>query len=177
MRNDRRDRRAGAVRIRGAAAARIANESRHRTRAIPMMSDDAAMSTISNPAVQEPYDIEERIRAQGRYPLDAYRFLHAGLERAVRQIHGNRRIGDTQHVTGAQLCESLRDLAIEQWGMLASTVLRRWGIHSTRDFGEMVFFLVRLGVWGSQESDRIEDFDDVFDIHGALQEYTIPGSC
>lgn len=141
------------------------------------MGDDPAMSTISNPAVQDPHDLEERIRAQGRYPLDAYRFLHAGLEHAVRRVHGNRRTGDAQHVTGAQLCESLRDLAIEQWGMLASTVLRRWGIHNTRDFGEMVFFLVRLGVWGSQESDRIEDFDDVFDIHGALQAYTIQCWC
>lgn len=132
------------------------------------------MSTTSKPAVQESQDIEELIRAQGRYPLDAYRFLHAGLEHAVRRVHGNRCTGSAQHVSGAELCESLRDLAIEQWGMLASTVLRRWSIHGTRDFGEMVFFLVRLGIWGSQESDRIEDFDNVFDLHAALLAYSIP---
>lgn len=130
------------------------------------------MSTTSNPFSRPAQSIEDVIKSDGRYPLSAFRFLHEGLERAVRSIHGRRR-NRPQHVSGQQLCEALRELAVEQWGMLASPVLHRWGIRGTRDFGEMVFFLVNIGVWGAQESDRVEDFDDVFDLHAALSNYEI----
>ncbi|MBL8880832.1 MAG: hypothetical protein JNG88_17095 [Phycisphaerales bacterium] len=130
------------------------------------------MSTTSNPFVRPAQSIEDIIKSDGRYPLRAYRFLHEGLERAVRAIHGGRR-NRPQHVSGPQLCEALRELAIEQWGMMAGAVLQHWGIRGTRDFGEMVFFLVNIGVWGAQESDRVEDFDDVFDLHADLSNYEI----
>lgn len=75
---------------------------------------------------------------------------------------------ESRHVGGASLCRALRDMAIEKWGYLASTVLRRWGIRSTRDFGEMVFALVQADLLQKRAEDRIEDFDDVFDFETAF---------
>jgi uncharacterized repeat protein (TIGR04138 family) len=43
-------------------------------------------------------------------------------------------------------------------------VLRRWNIHSTTDFGRIVFALVDNGFLQKTEQDRIEDFRDVFDF-------------
>jgi len=118
---------------------------------------------------------ERLLREDGRYPREAYAFLQQGLEHTTRALHGEREgAGRTRHVTGQQLCEGLRSLAIQRWGMLARDVLANWGIHRTRDFGEMVFLLVQSQLLGKQESDAISDFDNVFDFTEAFSSYTIP---
>lgn len=38
---------------------------------------------------QPEKDLEEVIRKDGRYPLEAFAFLHEGLARAVKQIYGD----------------------------------------------------------------------------------------
>jgi uncharacterized repeat protein (TIGR04138 family) len=117
---------------------------------------------------------EQAIREDGRYPPAAYEFLHRGLERATRMVYDEQAPGVPQHVSGQQLCEGLRALALESWGPLGQAVLARWNIRTTRDFGEMVFLLIRLGLMGKQESDRIEDFDNVYDFRKAFGTYEIP---
>lgn len=117
---------------------------------------------------------EQTIRADGRYPIEAYEFLHSGLDVAMRRVHGEEPGEGPHHVSGRELCLALRDLALARWGPLAPVVLQRWGIHRTRDFGEMVFLLVGAGLLGRQESDRIEDFDDVYDFQKAFSAYEIP---
>lgn len=117
--------------------------------------------------------IEDAIRSRGGYPPASYDFLRRGLERATAAVHGPNPGQGPRHVSGQQLCWALRDLALESWGPLAGLVLRRWNIRGTRDFGEMVFLLVELGLMGKQESDRIEDFDHVFDLDDALSRYEI----
>lgn len=78
-----------------------------------------------------------------------------------------------RHISGQQLCHGIRREAQNLWGMLAPLVLSRWNIRSTRDIGELVFLLIDLGLMGRQESDRIEDFDDVFDFNAAFADYEI----
>ena len=113
--------------------------------------------------------MEEVIRADGRYPLEAYAFLHDGLGRAVKETHGPEPgEGEQRHVSGQDLCAALRDLAIERWGMLARTVLRKWKINETIDFGNMVYLLIEHGLMRKTEEDSIEDFRDVFDFEEAF---------
>jgi uncharacterized repeat protein (TIGR04138 family) len=110
----------------------------------------------------------------GRYPPEAYEFLHQGLEYTTRKLFGDAAADQPHHVTGQQLCEGLRELALERWGLLAKTVLNQWSVRRTRDFGEMVYFLIRLGMMGKREEDRLEDFDDVYDFEQAFASYRIP---
>ncbi len=117
--------------------------------------------------------IERAIREDGRYPPEAYEFLHRGLEYATRMVHGDEPAEGPRHVSGQQLCEGLRGLALEQWGPLARDVLARWNIRATRDFGEMIYFLINLGVMGKQDSDRLEDFHEVYDFDQAFNSYQI----
>jgi uncharacterized repeat protein (TIGR04138 family) len=72
-------------------------------------------------------------------------------------------------VTGQQLCHGLRELAIRQWGFLAQTVLRRWNITSTLDFGQIVFSLTQQKVMATAPSDTIEDFRNVYDFAKAFE--------
>jgi uncharacterized repeat protein (TIGR04138 family) len=82
----------------------------------------------------------------------------------------------SHHITGQQLSESCRLYAIEQYGYLARIVLSSWGVHCTGDFGELVYNLIRIEQMRKSESDRREDFDDVYDFENAFDpkfEFTI----
>ena len=113
--------------------------------------------------------MEDVIRSDGRYPMDGYAFLHDGLARAIKNVHGAELApGERQHVTGRQICRALHELALERWGMLAVTVLARWRIHQTIDFGNMVYLLIGHNFMHKTEDDSIEDFRDVYDFQEAF---------
>lgn len=73
-----------------------------------------------------------------------------------------------RHLTGQELCESMRVFALEQFGMMAKCVLNSWGVKSTSDIGEIVYNLIRIGEMRKTPTDRREDFDDVFDFDAGL---------
>lgn len=113
--------------------------------------------------------MEDVIRADGRYPLEAFAFLNEGLGRAVGEVHGEETASGVQkHVTGKQLCESLARVAVERWGLLAKTVLAKWNIHATIDFGNMVYLLVENDFMRKTDEDSLEDFRDVFNFDTAF---------
>ena len=102
-----------------------------------------------------------------RYAPEAFLFLNEGLVRTLRQIQEREK--KYRQITGAELADGLREYALEQFGPLAMTVLARWGVRSTRDFGEIVFALLAAGLLGKTEEDKIEDFDDLYDFDQAFR--------
>ncbi len=114
-------------------------------------------------------NFEEIVRRDGRYPPEAFVFLRDGLNRAAGQIHGEQAKDEgPHHVTGRQLCRALRDEAVERWGLLAGTVLGRWNIRATIDFGNMVYLLIENDLMRKTEEDSLEDFRDVYDFDKAF---------
>lgn len=110
-----------------------------------------------------------------RYPVDAFIFIQRGLDHTVRAIHGDiPKDLDTEdettsrHVSGQQLCEGLRAFAIAQYGLMARSVLRRFKIYATEDFGHLVFAMVDSGVMRKTDEDSIADFIDVYDFSEAF---------
>ena len=57
------------------------------------------------------------------------------------------------HVTGRELCESVRKLALRQFGSMAATVLNHWGVRSTSDIGDIVYNLIAAGDLEKTPSD------------------------
>ncbi|MEM7261627.1 MAG: Minf_1886 family protein [Planctomycetota bacterium] len=117
------------------------------------------MTSSSSP--QERF--QALLRADTRFKPEAYNFIFEALDHTVREKYGEGEedtASASRHVTGPDLLEGIRDLAIESFGCLASTVLDCWGIGQSDDFGELVFNLVEYGLMGSQESDSKEDFSD-----------------
>lgn len=112
-------------------------------------------------------------RLRQRYPgyhETAYLFILSALHFTIERLDSPR------HITGRELSEGCRDLAIERWGLMARTVLDFWGIRSTRDLGAIVFALVECGVLVKQENDALGDFDGVFDFERAFErDYPWPG--
>ncbi len=116
---------------------------------------------------------ELRSRA-ARFSEEAFEFVRDGLKHSVNTLRGPAKAGDAsvenarRHVTGQELCIGLRDLAIQRWGLLAGTVLKKWGIRRTEDFGTIVYAMIDRRELRSSENDRIEDFSGVFDFDEAF---------
>ncbi len=124
---------------------------------------------------QPEHTIEDIALADGRYPVEAYVFLNRGLSRAVKGTTGDDVVPETddtleaqQHVSGQELCEALREEALERWGMMAETVLAKWNVNATIDFGNMVYLLIEHEKMRKTETDSIEDFRDIYDFEGAF---------
>ena len=108
--------------------------------------------------------IMDRLRKQfPAYHDTAYLFILAGLHYTIE------RLGEARHITGRELAEGCRDLALDRYGLMALSVLEFWGIRSTRDFGEIVFALVECGVLVKQDDDSLGDFEDVFCFSEAFE--------
>lgn len=134
---------------------------------------DPTLAQLTDRAAEAARSVEEAIRRDGRYPLEAYAFLHEGLDYTTKRLFAAATPDAPRHVSGQELAEGLRCFALERWGMLAPAVFQRWSITRTRDFGEMVYFLIGLGLMSKQDSDRIEDFDDVYTFADAFGDYRI----
>jgi uncharacterized repeat protein (TIGR04138 family) len=113
----------------------------------------------------------ERIGQQdGRYHERGYLFVLAALEYAQGKLTQRR------HLSGAELAWACRDFALEQFGLLAPTVLGHWGITSTEDLGRIVFTLIDVELLARQPSDKAEDFGHVYDFAEVFREgYRWPG--
>ena len=92
----------------------------------------------------------------GRFHPRAFFFVLAALERHQQHLPQRR------HVTGGELSHACRELALDQYGLLARTVLEHWGITATADIGEVVYALIDAGLLVRQPEDRLEDFEGVF---------------
>lgn len=113
----------------------------------------------------EATDVLARLqRRNPRYAEAAYLFLLASLRRCVEGLE------EPRHVTGPEVAEAARELALERYGPLARTVLEHWGIHTTADLGEIVFLLVECGILVKRPSDSREDFEGLFSFEEAFEE-------
>ncbi len=116
----------------------------------------------------------ELLQRDPRFAPSAYEFIREALTYAQDVLDMGSRVteqgqGDAeQHLTGQELCEAVRQLALDQFGLMARTVLGAWGIHTTRDIGDIVYHLIDLGVMRTSKQDRREDFDQVFDFEEAF---------
>lgn len=129
---------------------------------------------------EQTHPIVRLLQEDRRYKLDAYQFVRDGLAYAQEVLHMGEKhatSGETaeeggprveQHLTGQQLCEAIRQYAVQQYGLMAKTVLNSWGLYTTSDFGEVVYNLIRVGLMKKSKSDRREDFNDCYNFDDAF---------
>lgn len=114
-------------------------------------------------------DVLARIRALGgKYHERAYLFVLASIEFLQSRLEVRR------HVTAHELAWACRDLAREQFGLMAPAVLGHWGISRTDDIGRIVFTLVEIGMLVTQPGDHQADFEGVYqfaDVFGDAYEW------
>ena len=97
-----------------------------------------------------------------RYHETAYVFVLSALHHVIEQLP------EPRHITGRELAEGVRDLAIVRFGPMARNVLEHWGVTASADVGELVFALVEAGILIKQDEDDLSDFAGVFDFDEAF---------
>lgn len=124
----------------------------------------------------EEHPLVQLLDRDRRYRLEAYQFVREGLDYAQRvlkmgasrPLRRGEKSPPESHLTGQELSEALRQFAVDQFGFMAKWVLQSWGIHSTSDFGELVYNMISVNLMRKSETDRREDFDDVYDFDEAF---------
>ena len=109
--------------------------------------------------------VREIVRRHPRYRAEGYQFLLEALDFTIQ-----RRGKGRKHVSGAELLDGYRDLALQTFGFLARSVLRQWGVDSTDDVGRMVFHLIEEDLLQKTADDRPEDFHAVYDFDEAFED-------
>jgi uncharacterized repeat protein (TIGR04138 family) len=105
--------------------------------------------------------------ADPRYTKDAYHFVRTALDKTQKKQFGGSQTM-SPHVSGGQLLESLRELAVEKFGKNAKATLNGWGVFKCEDFGEIVFNLVEAKLLSKQDPDTKADFQGGYDFDAAF---------
>ncbi len=103
--------------------------------------------------------LEKIAREDGRFNPQAVKFVYEGLGYTAKKI-----TAEPDHIKGQTLCEGLRRSALEKWGRLAMLVLNIWGVKTTRDFGEIVYLMIKHKWMSAQPTDSIDDFNNIYDF-------------
>jgi uncharacterized repeat protein (TIGR04138 family) len=111
--------------------------------------------------------VEQICAKDPRYARDAYAFLREALD-FTQKIVGRENHGKIRHVTGQELLDGLRQFALVQFGPMTITVFEEWGIRQCKDFGEMVFNMVEIGLLAKTEKDSRDDFQTGYDFTDAF---------
>jgi uncharacterized repeat protein (TIGR04138 family) len=126
-------------------------------------------------AMQFEQSVVSILKRDRRFDPHAYFFLKDALDFTLKRIAESNN-GQARHVSGPELLAGFRDCALEQFGPMASTLMNEWSIRKCQDVGDMVFHLIEEQVFGKQDSDKKEDFSEVFDFEASLITPFLPKS-
>ncbi len=106
--------------------------------------------------------------ADPRHAREAYGFVVGALGVAVQALPPERLADPVRrHLSGPELLRGIVRLARREFGPLAPTVFREWGVTRSEDVGHIVFALVGCGELSARPEDSLDDFRG-FDLLGAL---------
>jgi len=93
------------------------------------------------------------------------------------QLGRDRRSEISGHISGPELLDGLRKLALQHFGMLSIAVFKYWGVTSTDDFGHIVFEMIDSGEMRRTPHDHLADFFGIYDFDKVFREdYTLDTS-
>ncbi|MDD2702434.1 MAG: hypothetical protein PHC33_00255 [Candidatus Omnitrophica bacterium] len=107
--------------------------------------------------------IEDICERDKRYKPDSYEFVMEGVRFSQLCLK------KTGHVSGRELSEGLRELAVKKFGPMAKSVLQYWGITRTEDIGNIVFNMIDKKILQKTETDTLDDFRDVYSFEEAFK--------
>jgi uncharacterized repeat protein (TIGR04138 family) len=137
----------------------------------------------------DSFTIYQLVKQDPRYPAEAYHFVREAMAYAsdLFELGGDPHEADVEpeiipdeeldfdsslhqsrrerHLTGQQLCEAIRQYALNQFGYMAKVVLTSWGVDKTDCFGDIVFNMIDIGLMKKSEKDRKSHFNGVFDFN------------
>jgi uncharacterized repeat protein (TIGR04138 family) len=119
-------------------------------------------------------DLQDLIRIDPRYPIEAYDFVYDAVSFTQELLGRDPCEADDPdtdyHISGEELTRGACELAVQEFGLMASVVFRMWNVRRTDDIGEIVFNLIKAQKLSQSENDEIQDFQNLFDLEKVLNE-------
>ncbi len=115
----------------------------------------AIMSAMNDEFMNIVLDICNK---DSRYHPDSYEFVMEALHFTQKKFKKEK------HVTGPELLQGIKQVSMKNFGPLARTVLKYWGIKQTDDFGNIVFNLVEYRILSKNEQDHYDSFKNAYDF-------------
>ena len=112
--------------------------------------------------------LEKILANDSRFSRDAYLFIREALD-FTQKIIVKENKGALRHVTGQELLDGIRQLALQQFGPMAVTVFEEWGVKNCRDFGDIVFNMVETNLLAKTDNDSRDDFQNGYDFTEAFR--------
>ncbi len=119
--------------------------------------------------------LEQILAKDARYHREAYLFVREALDYTQKLISKQGQ-GQLRHVSGQELLDGIRQFALAQFGPMVATVLGEWGVNNCRDFGEIVFNMVEIGLLAKTEKDSRTDFEGGYDFDDAFRKPFLPSN-
>ena len=122
-------------------------------------------SPIAHPSsVEAPQDdlVAQLRAAHPTIAVQAYSLVLTAMQHAMASLP------DRRHLTGAELADAVRVLALAGYGPMARLVLESWGLTSTADIGQVVYALAEVDLINPGDGDTVRDFDDVYAFANAF---------
>ena len=104
-----------------------------------------------------------QIRSSTYHP-NAFKFVYSALRFTQENLGRDRRSEVTGHISGPELLEGIRLLALQHFGILSISVFKSWGVTSTDDFGHIVFEMIEAGEMRRTPHDQLSDFVGIYDF-------------
>lgn len=111
--------------------------------------------------------VDSIVATHPEYAPDAYHFMRTALDSASRRFG---KTADNPHLSAEELYLGFCAALLDEYGPLAKAVTEHWGIFKTSDVGAIVYHLIDEGVFGRQESDTKEQFDNLRTLDEVLEE-------
>ena len=134
--------------------------------------------------LSDPRTFDEHVRClcerDPRFSRDTYEFCFEVLDFTMKSVaqhdDAQNKLPTTRHVSAAELLDGLRDYALQEFGPMARLTLKRMGVTSCGDMGDVVFNLVNTGLLVKQPRDKREDFNAGYDFETAFSKPFRPAS-
>lgn len=132
----------------------------------------------------DSFSLYQLVNQDPRYPVEAYWFVREALAYAADSMElCSQEFNDPdcdpeteaelaqreRHLTGQQLCESIRRYALNQYGYMAKVVLNNWNITETSSFGDLVYNMISIGIMKKSSHDKRSHFDNVYSFDDVFQ--------
>jgi uncharacterized repeat protein (TIGR04138 family) len=112
--------------------------------------------------------LEQILAKDPRFAREAYLFVREALD-FTQKLVGRENRGAIRHVSGQELLDGIRQLALQQFGPMTATVFEEWGVKNCRDFGDIVFNMVEIGLLAKTDKDSRDDFQNGYNFVEAFQ--------
>jgi uncharacterized repeat protein (TIGR04138 family) len=125
---------------------------------------------VTNPQGRPIPPAIQALLGKRRYPPAAYLFVCEALEYCAQLRVEREEVNITHHVSGQELSQAIRLLALKKFGMRSKALLNEWNIHRTEDFGEIVYDLIEAHLMSKTPEDSKADFANVYSFDEAFPE-------